>query len=197
MAAAVRDLAMRGPWEGSASELKETLESSLLRGDRDRLPRDWPKSARGLTGALKRSAEALALIGVEVSDAGRDPVSRRNTYRIERSEHSDGSEPGAAVDRTANAGGPSSGALPHPVSDAPDHPPAENRGDRTAGGASERSERSDRSVRAISPPPVRPVARPCVDCGAPATCSDRDGAERCVECVSWNQPELVASGGRP
>jgi len=68
VAAAIRELVAKAKWSGTSSELKDELELIVSKkiADSDR----WPKSPRGMSGALRRLAPALRAVGVCV-DFGR------------------------------------------------------------------------------------------------------------------------------
>lgn len=51
-------------WTGAASELLERL-NNLTPDSRDR-PSDWPKSARGMSGRVRRAAPVLRVVGIDV-----------------------------------------------------------------------------------------------------------------------------------
>ena len=76
----IRTLAATG-WEGSATDLLEALGAEV--GEGATRSRSWPKSARGLSSALRRLAPDLRAegIGVEWSREGHE---RRRTISIER-----------------------------------------------------------------------------------------------------------------
>ena len=59
-AEAVRTLATKTDWEGTATELRDRLTP-------EKPPRGWPRSARAVSGALRRVVPALRATGVEVS----------------------------------------------------------------------------------------------------------------------------------
>src|SRR5262249_41780573 len=54
VAGAVRELASRGEWTGTASEL--LAELTAIVGERVAKSKDWPKSGRGMSGAIRRLA---------------------------------------------------------------------------------------------------------------------------------------------
>jgi len=62
-AAVVELIDAAGEWEGEPAALLHALEARM---DSGVPPQAWPKSARGLTAALKRTAPALRAVGVEV-----------------------------------------------------------------------------------------------------------------------------------
>ena len=57
-------MASRGPWEGTSSQLLAELEGAA--DDAARKRRDWPKSARKLSGDLRRIAPNLRAAGIDV-----------------------------------------------------------------------------------------------------------------------------------
>ncbi len=63
------------PFVGTASELLEALE--LKAEERLKRSRGWPKSARALSGMLRRLAPNLRATGVEVTMDGREPGGQR------------------------------------------------------------------------------------------------------------------------
>jgi hypothetical protein len=65
-------------WEGTASELLDTLDSQA--DDRAKKGKSWPRSANALSGKVKRSATALRTEGIEVT------ISRGNKKRTIRLE---------------------------------------------------------------------------------------------------------------
>jgi hypothetical protein len=64
----------RGEWEGSAKELLSSLSS--VAGDLGEL-KGWPRTPRGLTGALQRVAPGLRAQGVAVAWGDREPTRER------------------------------------------------------------------------------------------------------------------------
>lgn len=66
-ASAVRDLVVQfnGSWAGTSQDLLDAVSP-------DRPPRNWPKTARGASGELKRITPALKLIGLTVAERKRE-----------------------------------------------------------------------------------------------------------------------------
>ena len=52
-------------WTGTAAELLERL-NTLTPDSRDR-PSDWPKSARGMSGRVRRAAPVLRAVGIDLT----------------------------------------------------------------------------------------------------------------------------------
>jgi hypothetical protein len=91
--AAVRQLVPQGhKWEGTASELLDAL--SLEVSEQVRKRKHWPKSPRGMGGAIRRLAPAFRVAGIEVT-TGRKPAGKRD--RLISIEHTipqkEGNEP--------------------------------------------------------------------------------------------------------
>ncbi|MFH0983723.1 MAG: hypothetical protein V2A79_19585 [Planctomycetota bacterium] len=112
---AVVGLVDAGPWSGTASELAARIRP-------ERPGPDWPKSARGLVGRLRRLIPALASGGVAVGFERAGDRKRRRIIRLERGGNLS-SEPSAP-----SATGPEAvqrGQKPWSVADdAPDDGPA-------------------------------------------------------------------------
>jgi hypothetical protein len=64
VATAIRELVAKNKWKGTSSQLKDALDlsasKSAISSDR------WPKSPRAMSGALRRLAPSLRLVGVSV-----------------------------------------------------------------------------------------------------------------------------------
>jgi hypothetical protein len=77
----LRELLAEGPFEGTTSELLERLED--LAGERLTDRRGWPKTARALSGHLKRLAPNLRTAGISIErgKSGRDRR-RHRTVRL-------------------------------------------------------------------------------------------------------------------
>jgi len=71
LASALRDLLPEsgGTWQGTSSELLDTLVSAVGQHEVDRLlkRKAWPASPRGLAGDLRRLAPNLRAVGIEVT----------------------------------------------------------------------------------------------------------------------------------
>jgi hypothetical protein len=74
VAAPLLELIDAGPWTGTASELLHRLAE--IAGDDVTRQREWPKSPRAMTAALKRIAPNLRAIGVEWVPAARTGKAR-------------------------------------------------------------------------------------------------------------------------
>lgn len=99
------DLA-RGPWEGTAGELRDRLEQ--LGGERATRARDWPKSARGISGELRSLAPALRALGYVVEFGDRQGRDRRRVIHLARAEER-AAGPSASSASSAEARPPDSG----------------------------------------------------------------------------------------
>ncbi len=66
-------LAERNEWHGTAGDLKKTLEESLG----NNVPKDWPKSARGIGGAVRRIAPNMRALEWLVTFDEREPDGQR------------------------------------------------------------------------------------------------------------------------
>ncbi len=64
-------------WAGSMTDLLKLL--TQLTGV---TPAAWPKSARGLSGAIERCRPALRATGIEIHDIGVEPRTNRHCIRI-------------------------------------------------------------------------------------------------------------------
>jgi hypothetical protein len=80
LAGAVRSLSLRGPWTGTAAELLDEL--ARIVGAKMAESRHWPKGARGMSGAIRRLAPALRMIGVHVDFHDRTNTARLITIRL-------------------------------------------------------------------------------------------------------------------
>lgn len=60
--------AVRGTWTGTAAELLVLITED---DDKRRVPKDWPKDPRALTGLLRRRGPSLRRLGWAVDDLGR------------------------------------------------------------------------------------------------------------------------------
>jgi len=57
----------RSAWEGAPGELLETLTAQVSSNGARRMPHEWPKNARGLSGQLRRVAPSLRGAGVDAT----------------------------------------------------------------------------------------------------------------------------------
>ena len=171
VASMLRDLGDEG-WEGSATDLLETLTERLPHPDRP--PRDWPTSAKAMSGALIRCEDALGLIGINVAPAGQDPTTRRKKYRIQRFESFDASEPGLDGQDRANQPEGLSEGLTLDTDNPSDNPSPRNGHEPAAITPSEASKGPKGSTRPISADRgyrcegcAVPIDRPywCDECG--------------------------------
>jgi hypothetical protein len=174
-----------GPWEGTASELKDRLEQ--LGGERATRAKDWPKSARGLSGELRSLAPALRALGYVVGFGEKQGRDRRRIVRMARAEE-EGTRPSAPS-------APSAEDLP------PDSEPSD-RADGGADGADGRAADADgradgptrdadgadgRAPRSSDGGARRDEDRRtwrCSGCGALQFAPTRAGGVRCAGCGS-------------
>ncbi len=65
VATAIRELVAKSSWSGTSSELKDALELIVSKkiADSDR----WPKSPRGISGAIRRLSPALRAVGINIT----------------------------------------------------------------------------------------------------------------------------------
>jgi hypothetical protein len=80
VAGAVRELASRGEWTGTATEL--LVELTAIVGERVAQSKDWPKSGRGMSGAIRRLAPSLRMVGIPVDFGERTEKARPITIRL-------------------------------------------------------------------------------------------------------------------
>jgi hypothetical protein len=69
-----------GTWTGTATELLHALE--LCVAEKDQRAKTWPKSARQLSGQLRRLSPSLRQAGLEVEFTGHEGRDRRRTIRL-------------------------------------------------------------------------------------------------------------------
>jgi hypothetical protein len=72
----------RSKWEGTASDLLPELERHAPEDIARK--RSWPKSARALSGILRRLAPNLRTVGISVSFLSREPGSGRRLIMLEQ-----------------------------------------------------------------------------------------------------------------
>ena len=133
----IRELAAAGGFEGKAKELLARLEE--ITEEKTTKGREWPKSPRGLTGALRRIAPTLRATGIEVEIA--DHRASRHPIRIRAQETV------ATVDTVSAEPKPDLPSSPETDRKGPE---TDRKGDRSEGSDSapgDRSYRSDRSSR--------------------------------------------------
>ncbi len=80
VAGAVRRLAMRGEWTGTAAEL--LTELATIVGEKVAESKHWPGSAKGMSSTLRRLAPALRMVGADVEFHDRTNKSRLITIRF-------------------------------------------------------------------------------------------------------------------
>ena len=133
----IGELAAAGGFEGKAKELLARLEE--ITEEKTTKGREWPKSPRGLTGALRRIAPTLRATGIEVEIA--DHRASRHPIRIRAQETV------ATVDTVSAEPKPN---LPSNAETDRKSPETDRKADRSEGSDSapaDRSYRSDRSSR--------------------------------------------------
>jgi hypothetical protein len=86
VATVIRAIDLTQQWDGTATELLARLDASV--DETKRRSRHWPKSARALTNALRRTAANLRRAGIEV-DLG-DRATTRDRSRLVRLRRGDG-----------------------------------------------------------------------------------------------------------
>lgn len=62
---AIQELVEQGPWQGTATDLLQTLAEDSMGEYRCR-QKDWPKDPRSLSAALRRLAPSLKIVGLDV-----------------------------------------------------------------------------------------------------------------------------------
>ena len=77
---AIRSLAIRGAWEGSASELLDAVNDTA--SEQVQKGKEWPKSPRGLRSALERAAPGLRGVGIAVTFVERTSRQHRSLIRL-------------------------------------------------------------------------------------------------------------------
>lgn len=81
VAVVMRDLAERGPWTGTATELLDRL--TALAGERMTKQPAWPRSPRALSNALRRLAPNLRAVGISVAFDHREAGTGRRLIAVE------------------------------------------------------------------------------------------------------------------
>jgi hypothetical protein len=79
VAVAVRSLAMKGNWEGTAARLLDVLNAAV--SEDTRKAESWPRTPRGMSGALRRAAPGLRKLGFTI-DFGQRESSKARTRLI-------------------------------------------------------------------------------------------------------------------
>jgi hypothetical protein len=77
----ITDGLIRAPWQGTSSDLLARL--AALGGENAAKQKDWPRSARGLSGTLRGLAPALRAIGVTVTFGIKEGKKRSRLVRLE------------------------------------------------------------------------------------------------------------------
>jgi hypothetical protein len=85
-------IAERKEWKGTASELLSALGSDL--GEPQNRSKEWPGSAKALSGRLRRAATLLRKVGVEI-DFNRKGHGRARTIHITRAPENSWAQPSA------------------------------------------------------------------------------------------------------
>lgn len=110
LAVAIQELSK--PWQGTATSLLTALEMQFETQDSDGKtrfrpkPKDWPRSANALSGAVRKLAPNLRQAGINVSIT-RDPKTRVNIFLLEKIDAVLASDPPPGSS-TGNNGVPSS-----------------------------------------------------------------------------------------
>jgi len=97
VALAVRELARRGPWSGTAGDLHEALGE--IAPDSARRSKEWPKTPKGVTDRLRRLAPSLRAIGVSARAGARSGRGRLWSVDPVPNESEHASEPSARAGR--------------------------------------------------------------------------------------------------
>jgi hypothetical protein len=98
----VRFMTMRDRWEGTSTELLGELNAGDCTDERMRQQRDWPRSARKLSGELRRLCPSLRAKGLSVSFRARTNAKR--LILIESNEGGTPSRPSSSSPRPSAAG---------------------------------------------------------------------------------------------
>jgi hypothetical protein len=99
-------VAKRQDWVGTATELLGTLGSDV--GEPQKKSKEWPTSARALSGRLRRAATILRKVGVEI-DFKRQGRGRARAIHISLAPENGGTQPSAPSVPSANAVKPNGG----------------------------------------------------------------------------------------
>lgn len=77
-------VALHGDWEGTISDLLAALNETFPKSAAGKpiVPEKWPKTARGLTGSIRRIAPSLRAVGINAVDGGREPGTGRRLVTI-------------------------------------------------------------------------------------------------------------------
>src|SRR5262249_18465906 len=97
-------MVMATVWTGTASELMGTLAEAV--GERAAKSKSWPDNPRALAGRLRRAANSLRKIGIEIS-FGREGHSRTRTIHISTT-HPENTETRPSAPSASSAPGPKS-----------------------------------------------------------------------------------------
>ncbi len=82
LAGPILQLAAKGTWLGTAEQLLRLLDTSVP--ESARRTHDWPKTPRGMSGALRRLAPNRWPLGVRITFDRRGSRDRTRTILIER-----------------------------------------------------------------------------------------------------------------
>jgi hypothetical protein len=99
-------MAKRMEWTGTATELLVTLGTEV--GEPQNRSKEWPASAKALSGRLRRAATFLRKVGVEI-DFSREGHKRSRTIRISITPEQSWQQPSALSASAANAPKPKGG----------------------------------------------------------------------------------------
>ena len=82
VAGAVKELASRGEWCGTASEL--LTELSEIVGEKVAGAKHWPRTAKGMSGVIRRLAPSLRMVGIQIEFGERTKKARPITVALDR-----------------------------------------------------------------------------------------------------------------
>lgn len=104
VAMSVKGLIEKGPWEGDAKTLLDTLTESIP--EKDAKAKTWPKNALALANALRRLAPNLRAAGISI-EFWREPGGKRQRkIQLAQVEHTgNGASPASQTQQTQEAGG--------------------------------------------------------------------------------------------
>jgi hypothetical protein len=108
VALAVRTMmSTRTDWKGTATDLLSALGGGV--GEPLKRSKEWPSSAKALSGRLRRAATFLRQVGVEV-DFNREGSSRIRTIHIAIAAENSGTQPSAPSASSVNGSKPNGGS---------------------------------------------------------------------------------------